>query len=299
VAKERLGDDHLTVVEEIRFTWDEATLCEQTTVSAALPNPIVLTWDHQGLRPLAQTERVLSDDASQRTVDERFFAMVTDLVGAPTELVDESGSRAWYTRTTLWGSTTWSRRSTAYTPLRFPGQYYDPETGLHHNHHRHYDPETARYLTPDPLGLAPAPNPAAYVHNPHTWSDPLGLAPRCLNDTGREGKDVNENFVPGSAEGQRLADQLRRESAGSIFNENGWLTPEAIADSRRVIDGEKIGNPAVREAMTSDGSSLSDWGKYTTKTHQSPYGDFQVHYYYNPETGRLLNDDYKVIMNRR
>ncbi len=66
-----------------------------------------------------------------------------------------------------------------------------------------------------------------------------------------------------------------------------------------MIDGEKIGNPAVREAMTSDGSSLSDWGKYTTRTHQSPYGDFQVHYYYNPETGRLLNYDYKVIMNRR
>ncbi|MEV4875508.1 putative T7SS-secreted protein [Streptomyces cyaneofuscatus] len=299
VAKERLGGDHLTVVEEIRFTWDGHTLCEQTSVSAALPNPVVLTWDHQALRPLAQTERILSDDASQRTVDERFFAVVTDLVGAPTELVDESGSLAWHTRTTLWGSTTWARHSTAYTPLRFPGQYYDPETGLHHNHHRHYDPETARYLTPDPLGLAPAPNAAAYVHNPHTWSDPLGLAPRCLNETGREGKEANENFVPGSAEGQRLADQLRRESAGSIFNENGWLTPEAIADSRRVIDGEKIGNPAVREAMTSDGSSLSDWGKYTTRTHQSPYGDFQVHYYYNPETGRLLNYDYKAIMNRR
>ncbi|WP_079149567.1 putative T7SS-secreted protein [Streptomyces sp. EN27] len=299
IAKERLGDDHRTVVEETRFTWDGTTLCEQVTTTAELPRPIVLTWDHQGLRPLAQTERILSDDVSQHMVDERFFAIVTDLVGAPTELVDEAGSLAWHTRTTLWGTTTWARHSTAYTPLRFPGQYYDPESGLHHNHHRHYDPETARYLTPDPLGLAPAPNPSTYVHNPHTWSDPLGLAPRCLNDTGREGKDVNENFVPGSAEGQRLAEQLRRESAGSIFNENGWLTPEAITDSRRVIDGEKIGNPAVREAMTSDGSNLSDWGKYTTKTHQSPYGDFQVHYYYNPETGRVLNYDYKVIMNRR
>jgi RHS repeat-associated protein len=133
---------------------------------------------------------------------------LTNLVSAPTELVDESGSLAWHTRTTVWGSTSWARNSTACTPLRFPGQYYDPETGLHHNHHRHYDPETARYLTSDPLGLAPAPNPSAYVHNPHTWSDPLGLPPRCLNDTGREGKDVNENFVPGSAEGQRLTPRL-------------------------------------------------------------------------------------------
>ncbi|WP_416520587.1 RHS repeat-associated core domain-containing protein, partial [Streptomyces achromogenes] len=59
----------------------------------------------------------------------------------------------------------------------FPGQYYDPETGLHYNYFRHYDPETARYLTPDPLGLAPAPNPVTYIHNPHVWVDPLGLAP--------------------------------------------------------------------------------------------------------------------------
>ncbi|WP_159401492.1 RHS repeat-associated core domain-containing protein, partial [Streptomyces sp. NRRL F-5053] len=51
------------------------------------------------------------------------------------------------------------------------------ETGLHYNYFRHYDPDTARYLTPDPLGLTPAPNPAAYVHNPHTWTDVLGLNP--------------------------------------------------------------------------------------------------------------------------
>lgn len=38
-------------------------------------------------------------------------------------------------------------------------------------------PKTARYLTPDPLGLTPAANPAAYVHNPLTWCDPLGLSP--------------------------------------------------------------------------------------------------------------------------
>ena len=98
-------------------------------------------------------------------------------MGSPTELIDERGEVAWRTRRTVWGTTTWNTDATAYTPLRFPGQYFDPETGLHYNHFRHYDPDSARYLSPDPLGLAPAPNPASYVSNPYTVSDPLGLAP--------------------------------------------------------------------------------------------------------------------------
>ncbi|QLE73616.1 type IV secretion protein Rhs [Streptomyces rectiverticillatus] len=176
IAKERLTATG-EVAERLDFTWDGATLTEQTSSSSSLPNPITLTWDHNGLHPIAQTERISTADAPQREVDRRFFAIVTDLVGTPTELVDETGRTAWRTRATLWGTTAWSRASTTYTPLRFPGQYFDPESGLHYNYHRHYDPETARYTSPDPLGLTPAPNPATYVHNPHTWADPLGLGP--------------------------------------------------------------------------------------------------------------------------
>jgi RHS repeat-associated protein len=185
-AKFRLAEDGETVVEQVRFTWDGTTLCEQTTLSPDLPHPVTLTWDHQGLRPLAQTERLLpTADAPQEEIDSRFFAIVTDLVGTPSELIDEGGEIAWRIRSTLWGTTAWAANSTAYTPLRFPGQYYDPETGLHYNHFRYYDPEAARYLTQDPLGLAPSPNPVAYVHNPYTWIDPLGLAPDYPNKVGR------------------------------------------------------------------------------------------------------------------
>ncbi|MEU6916547.1 putative T7SS-secreted protein [Streptomyces olindensis] len=176
-AKQRLAADGETIAEEIRFTWDGLTLCEQTTVSSDLPRPVALTWEHRGLTPLAQTERILTPDARQEEIDRRFFAVATDLLGTPTELVDESGRIAWRARATLWGTTAWSRSSTAYTPLRFPGQYYDPETGLHYNLFRHYDPETGRYTSPDPLGLSPAPNPVAYVTNPHTVCDPFGLSP--------------------------------------------------------------------------------------------------------------------------
>ena len=83
---------------------------------------------------------------------------------------------AGYQQHTLWGGTLWHPAGPS-TSLRFPGQYFDPETGLHYNQQRYYDPVTGSYLTPDPFGLAPAPNPHAYVPNPLQQIDPLGLTP--------------------------------------------------------------------------------------------------------------------------
>ncbi|MFB8441100.1 putative T7SS-secreted protein [Streptomyces niveus] len=246
-AKRRLADDGATVVEEVLFGWDGSVLCEQTTTAPESARSVTLAWDHRGSRPLAQTERVLGADASQEAIDDRFFAIATDIVGTPTELVSESGEIAWHTRATLWGTTTWSRTSTAYTPLRFPGQYYDPETGLHYNYFRHYDPETARYLTPDPLGLAPAPNPATYVHNPFTWSDPLGLSPyrdlglsdealTAINKLenikadpiGRINSDPNHNHYSAA----------RREAAGEVVARKADGTPfDHVADLTQAKQG--------------------------------------------------------------
>ncbi|MDH6130532.1 RHS repeat-associated protein [Kitasatospora sp. GP82] len=105
-----------------------------------------------------------------------------------------SSTIAWRATPTLWGNTTWPSESTTYTPLRFPGQYFDPETRLHYNVHRYYDPETARYTSPDPLGLAPSPNPDGYVttRSPKPIDNPEQIARLDIRRTDRLGGLLHE-----------------------------------------------------------------------------------------------------------
>lgn len=265
-AKQRLDSDGSTVLEQTSFTWDDANLCEQLTSGEELPHPVTLTWDHEGTRPLAQAERILSGPSSQETVDERFFSIVTDLIGTPSELIDESGELAWRTRTTLWGTTTWATTSTAYTPLRFPGQYFDPETGLHYNLHRHYDHETARYLTPDPLGLTPAPNPAAYVHNPHTWSDPLGLVP-CENNGGL-GQLVKVHKPDAAADA--LAERLGGESRVKFENDPKGREFDAVSD-----DYVAQSKPAGMQVGSAFRNQVKATFEYAIQSGRTPYFHFE------------------------
>ncbi|MEV2194259.1 DUF6531 domain-containing protein [Streptomyces phaeochromogenes] len=172
-AKARLDEDG-TVADEILFTWDAANLAEQQTLRDGLVETDTWDWEPGTHRAAAQLRRRWRPD-DQDDVDRQFFAIVTDLVGTPSELVGEDGAIAWRSRTSLWGRPLPGDGGGGLCPLAFPGQYRDPETGLHYNLSRYYDPDTASYLSPDPLGLEPAPNHHAYVDNPLRWSDPLGL----------------------------------------------------------------------------------------------------------------------------
>ncbi|MER7795460.1 RHS repeat-associated core domain-containing protein, partial [Streptomyces sp. NPDC097640] len=243
-TKQRLTEDG-TPADQIRFTWDATRLAEQTTTDGA-----TTTWDYapETHQPLTQTEHHTPpepmDDTSsilQSEYDTRFHAIITDVVGTPTELITPDGTLAWQHRTTLWGTPLPTPPDATDCPLRFPGQYADPETGLHYNYFRHYDPETARYTTPDPLGLEPAPNHHAYVHNPHTWVDPLGLAggsnaPLNLGEGYRGRLDQIKEGPRGTDFEIHVYDKRGREvglfGSDGFFNKHGTKAADVVVPER-------------------------------------------------------------------
>ena len=80
--------------------------------------------------------------------------------------------------------------------IRFPGQYFDVETGTHYNYYRDYDPKTGRYVESDPIGIQQGEN-HLYVYvqnNPVNFIDPLGL----------QGFDPGPNPVDPQPERRRL-----------------------------------------------------------------------------------------------
>lgn len=110
-----------------------------------------------------------------------------DHLGTPQELTDHEGKVAWSAQYKAWGKAKEAISQAAYragirNPIRFQGQYFDEETGLHYNRYRYYDPDGARYITADPIGLLGGMNAYQYPPNPTGWIDPLGLRKKKKRD---------------------------------------------------------------------------------------------------------------------
>ncbi|KAB2325720.1 RHS repeat protein [Betaproteobacteria bacterium SCN1] len=98
-----------------------------------------------------------------------------DHLGTPQAMTNQAGTTVWRADYEPFGKANVTT-STVENNLRFPGQYFDRETGLHYNYFRDYDPTTGRYIEADPIGLDGGMNLYAYVEgNPLIYVDPLGL----------------------------------------------------------------------------------------------------------------------------
>ncbi|KAA2265095.1 type IV secretion protein Rhs [Solihabitans fulvus] len=254
IAKRRLTSDGTAVAEEITFHWDDVTIAEQTR-TVAQPDGVdrggTTTWDYQpgSFRAVSQLERTSVRDAAQQWVDAQFYAIVTDLVGTPTELVDATGALVWQGSRNLWGAGG-SRAAAGVTcPLRFPGHYHDQESQLNYNYHRYYDPATGRYQSNDPLGLAGGPDPGAYVPNPTAWIDPLGLERCPLGEYADSLRGENQASTP------RVAAEYTSPSGQKYYGHNSEgvpIPPELKSEMERVAGpvGGRHGACAEVNAMS-------------------------------------------------
>ncbi len=98
----------------------------------------------------------------------------TDHIGRPVFATDGFGVKVWEASYLPFGGVHTS--TGANSDLRFPGQWFQSESGLHQNWMRDYDPTTGRYVQADPLGLVDGASVYGYARqSPLRYVDPRGL----------------------------------------------------------------------------------------------------------------------------
>ncbi|MBL0378146.1 MAG: RHS domain-containing protein [Desulfofustis sp. PB-SRB1] len=103
-----------------------------------------------------------------------YYYYLNDHLGTPQKIMSDNGTVVWAATYESFGTATITT-ATITNNLRFPGQYFDSESGLQYNWHRFYDPKRALHLA-DPIGLDGGINLYGYaLNNPVNLVDPLGL----------------------------------------------------------------------------------------------------------------------------
>ena len=193
-------------------------------------NETIYLYHSEAFVPLAQIH------------DGVFYHLHTDQLGTPLEASNDAGAMAWQVTNRTWGSVVIKEVAEIQQKLRFQGQYFDAETGLHYNRARYYDPKIGRFLSSDPIGLLGGPNVYEYAPNPIGWTDPLGLKNKAWIETEGCKKilKICNKFNPGSML-DRQAKRFVKAWNSEIKKAGGTMT------RRQESDQEKKDSKAYKE----------------------------------------------------
>ena len=173
-----------------------------------------------------------------------------DQLGTPNELTNEQGEVVWLADYQAWGNTAkvvWREQlidqmqvsQDELQPIRFQGQYYDEETGLHYNRFRYYDPDVGMFTTRDPIGLMGGDNVFAYAPNPTGWIDPLGLNRKVVN-LGQGYEGAIDTFNTGGQASFEIHVYNKSGREVGMYGPNGWFNKHGLT-------GRPAGLPAEVE----------------------------------------------------
>ncbi|QIO07849.1 hypothetical protein G8D99_01590 [Acinetobacter lanii] len=198
-----------------------------------------------------------TETRKQRTELERVAFYHCDQVGTPQSLSNELEECVWSIRQSTWGRAEEISQPNPDNPfeqteIRFQGQYYDEETGLHYNRYRYYEPHSARYISKDPIGLQGGLNNSAYVSDPNQWVDPLGLAGIWTNGKGaysdrKEGSD----WYPAS-------DSYGRPDSQALAQENKL---NQLRQQQIEMDHWRKEQVAQRKAIEENNAKYNEWAR--------------------------------------
>lgn len=152
-----------------------------------------------------------------------YYFYHNDHLGTPQQMTDMSGAVVWSARYSSFGQAYVDGSSGVTNHLRFPGQYYDGETGLHYNFHRFYDPEVGRYLRIDPVGFNSGDmNLYRYcLNDPIVRMDPSGLEMEIQMDQFLAGAAIT--FVGGAGALASIAGTGWILTNEAIIGPPGWM----------------------------------------------------------------------------
>jgi len=156
--------------ETTTYYWDDWRLAAEVRHNGSVR--LYIYADHKALAPFLFIEYESCDAAPES--GKRYY-VYTNQVAAPIRVDDDAGRTVWSAELGPYRAARVDPASTIDIPLRFPGHYFDSETGLHYNRNRYYSPELGRYLQTDPAGLAGGMNAYGYRTTPLTTVDIDGL----------------------------------------------------------------------------------------------------------------------------
>ena len=161
-----LYDAEGTVTQTIIYHWSMDRLVEETTATGELIRDYIPGISYV---PVAQI------DNSNGT--ETVSYLYTDHLMTSRLATGQNQNVVWNWENEAFGDTAAQETGGVQINLRFPGQYYDQESGLHYNWNRYYDPQLGRYIISDPIGLKGGMNTYGYAgQNPIVRYDEYGLA---------------------------------------------------------------------------------------------------------------------------